>query len=66
MALLLFGYACNTAELLLSMYAPIFLRLSVGYSSSPVDQDCQTGSRAALRNTDQKIDLAVDSGLIRG
>ena len=29
MALLSLGYACSAAELLLSMYAPIFLRLSV-------------------------------------
>ena len=31
MALRLFGYACNTAELSLPMYAPIFLRLSVSH-----------------------------------
>ena len=29
MALRLFGYACNTVELLLSMHGLIFLRLSV-------------------------------------
>ena len=34
MALRLFGYACNTAELSLPMYAPIFLRLSVSHPPS--------------------------------
>ena len=31
MALRLFGYACNIAELLLSMHDPIFLGLSVSH-----------------------------------